>query len=89
MEKTELYHAWAWTCDNCGSENFARSIAKDFYEDGEKERMFRECHDLDDCTPLPEDFEDLECFLYPDVVECHECETQYETYVSPEWEIGP
>lgn len=86
MGKVELYHAWAWDCDECGAQNFARSIARDFGDDGEKERWYRESENMDDCTPLPEDFEEMECFMYPDVVQCEECNTQYETCVNPNLE---
>lgn len=83
MDKTELYHAWAWTCDHCGCENFTRSISKEFCSEAEKLNWYR---DFQPEGELPEDFEELECFMYPDIVECRECDTQYETFVAPDWE---
>lgn len=64
-ERVELRPAWAWDCDACGRENFARAVVPCSLE-GQLPEGF-------DAS----DFEGGEWITKPDSVECEYCGTEF------------
>ena len=75
--KARLLSAYVWDCDNCGAENFERSIVAEMCDD-DREEMFRQFHDLDQWAELPSNWRDFQMVTRPDEVTCSECGMRYE-----------
>lgn len=71
--KAELQTAYLWTCDNCGRDNFIRSIKCDEQVLDEQERQ--ELRDEHGIQP----FDIGEWVMQPDEVTCEFCKSTYET----------
>lgn len=79
MQEVELHQAWLWTCENCGRDNFARSITVEFDSVEEKEEAFRAVYHLDPFEELPESWDQCDCVTCPERVECDFCEAVFKT----------
>lgn len=75
--KARLLSAYVWDCDNCGTENFVRSIVAEMCDE-DREEMFRHFHDLDQWAELPANWRDFQMVTRPDEVTCCECEAKFE-----------
>lgn len=71
MKKVELRSAFAWTCDECGIDNYHDGIVYEF--DPETEREMKDEHGV-------EIWEEGEFITIPDEVECKFCGEVFETY---------
>lgn len=78
MKSVELKTAYWWHCEECGSENFSRSIKIELAP-GEKEEVYRSFHDLDDYAELPEGWDQFETCHIPDEVCCSFCGAKFAT----------
>jgi hypothetical protein len=68
----DLYQAWAWTCDECGMENFCRGITVEFGSEEEKRQALVEwCEARGEA--VPDNDHDFDCVRYPNTVRCHHC----------------
>jgi hypothetical protein len=70
--KARLLTAYVWDCDDCGAENFERSIIAELHDD-EREEMYRHFHELDEWAELPEHWREFQMVTRPDSVTCCEC----------------
>jgi DNA-directed RNA polymerase subunit M/transcription elongation factor TFIIS len=61
--------AWEWTCDNCGRDNFCRSIVADANQIDEALRH-------NDMTE--DEIEDGQFQMQPTTVKCQHCGTEYD-----------
>lgn len=67
--------AWEWTCDECGRDNFERSIEIKATPD-----QIRDEFELGPRDPIPQSlFEMCSYFCYPDFVQCRFCSYVFET----------
>lgn len=66
----ELWAAWFWTCDECGQDNFERSVTAEITpEDADKY--------ADKYGTTPEEFLDGQWCTKPTIVTCPHCDAQY------------
>lgn len=76
VAEVELFHAWEWICDECGTSNFASSVTLSLEE---AERI-----GLDIIMPPDDDGEEREgqelvVYSEPEYVVCADCGTEYRT----------
>lgn len=70
MKKAELKVAYVYDCDECGTENFVRSVVYEF--DDETAGEMKVDYGI-------EDWEEGEWCSIPDEVQCKFCKTKYKT----------
>ena len=78
MSHVELHQAWHWTCDECGRNNFARSVTADLSGLTEDEiRNYALQLGIIDVheTEIPEG----SFVTVPNTVTCEHCGEQYQT----------
>lgn len=68
--RVELHLAFVWDCDDCGRENFTRSITKEISEEEKQEMCER--YGIDDLPPGV-------LMSAPEVVVCKHCGSEFET----------
>lgn len=66
----ELHPAFVWDCDDCGRENFVRSIVGEF--DAETMQEMRDDHGITE-------YESGEWHTAPSSVKCQHCESVFST----------
>ena len=76
VSEVELFHAWEWICDECGTSNFASSVTLPIEEAQEI--------GLDVIMPPDDDGEkregqELVVYSEPEYVVCADCGTEYKT----------
>lgn len=84
MKKAFLYDAWGWDCDECGRQNFALAIYREFPDLKEKAALYRLSKGLDEDDELPEGWEEFDCLMFPDQVTCAHCHEDFETETEEE-----
>jgi len=72
----DLRPAFAWTCDDCGRDNYGNLIAPEMSKE-EHEEIVREQYGLNDWESVPEDSGKL--LLMPANVECIHCQSCFKT----------
>ncbi len=75
MKKIELRPAYIWDCDECGIENFERTIIIPIEELTEEEREQFSEEELQEFLGEDGSFQSM-----PNNVTCSNCDTEYETY---------
>lgn len=83
--KIELNPAWTWDCDDCGRENFARSISAVFTEAeciDMRKHMGLEADEWKAETPT-EFVEKYGWQMQPDNVKCAHCGASFEVLFEP------
>lgn len=75
MNSTELRPAYTWDCDECGIENFERTISISLEELSEEGRSQFTEEQLEEFLTEEGTFNSM-----PDTVKCKNCKTEYITY---------
>lgn len=76
--KVEMHHAWEWTCDDCGRNNFVSAIVAEFSEDDRLETARRLGVVDEFCTEIPEDLTG-DFMTFPTEVKCDHCGSEFES----------
>lgn len=71
MNKTRIWTAYQWTCDECGKDNFERAIAAELTPEERQE--------IADDQGLDLEYMRGDFVLAPEVVKCGHCGEQFET----------
>ena len=76
LASVELHQAFVWTCDDCGRDNFERSVV---YEPlaSEKDEHLRLLHGLGADESIPETL-DCDLVTAPDRVACSHCGARFD-----------
>lgn len=69
-ERVELVPAWLWTCDECGRDNFERSIVAEL--SAEEMDELKQDHGI-------EEFHEGDFLSAPDQVVCQGCGEEFQT----------
>lgn len=87
MEEVELRHAYSWTCDNCGVENFSTAVQCDLPAE-EREKIARQMglledhQTLEDIEPVSENGKvESSLVMMPREVTCATCLKQYKVKI--------
>lgn len=75
MKTIELHPAYSWDCDECGIENFERTVVIPLEELTDEEREQFSAKDLESFLSEDGTFQSM-----PNHVKCYNCETEYKTY---------
>lgn len=77
VEKVELRHAYQWTCDNCGVDQFESAIIAELSEEDKLEAAKRFGIVDEFAETFPEDRQG-DFYSYPPKVTCNQCGSQFE-----------
>jgi len=76
MDSVELRICYRWTCDNCAEVNYVDPIAAELTVE-QAESAYRKFSDLEQWSPLPDNWRDFELCQVPSVVKCKSCGEQF------------
>lgn len=74
--EVQLEIAFQWKCPDCLETNFALPIEPDLDEETAEE-MYREMHDLEPWSTLPDNWRQFKLKMIPDIVECWNCDAPF------------
>lgn len=77
-KRVELLHAFAWLCEECGSENFIRAAAVEMTDDA-REAAYRHYNRLDQWAELPNNWREFSVVDFPTIVNCVACKSEFGT----------
>jgi hypothetical protein len=77
--RVELIQAFAWTCEDCGRDNFARAVAVEGADAKELQQQMRDDLGLMDFEPIPDGWGG-ELLMAPKRVMCATCGAEFETF---------
>jgi hypothetical protein len=77
--KIEVRHAWEWTCEDCGRNNFVSAVVAEMAPE-DRFQFAKDNGIIDEfANEAPDDIMDGDFMTFPTEVECEHCGAEFET----------